>query len=169
MRYTSDGTLVNKIGQFGDGPEEYSSIIDFSIDKSNSRILILTRESALYLYSTAGVFDRKVTLSEDFISKLSCNTRGVMTTSAYSSGMTDRNGFLLTEYDDEFHPIGKWIPFAQPKRPPFNPLGADFLATNGAYTYYFDDINHDIISYDGNSNDVNIIMSFDLSNSLKIY
>ena len=89
-----------------------------------------------------------------------------MTTSAYSSGMTDRNGFLLTEYDDEFHPIGKWIPFSQPKRPPFNPLGADFLATNGAHTYYFDDINHDIISYDSNSNDVNILMSFDLSNKM---
>lgn len=171
LRYTSDGTLVNRIGQFGDGPEEYSSIIDFSIDKSNDRIYILTRESTLYLYSTAGIFECKVKLAEDIISGLSSNQNGLMTTSGYSTLKLNTKGFLLTEFDHEFHQIGQWIPFSQQKRPSFGHPGADCIVTYGARTYCFDDINLELLAYDNKSNDVNILISFDLNNMMpeKLY
>ena len=166
LRYASDGTLKNKIGQFGDGPEEYPSIIDFSIDRTSNRIFILSYESTIYIYSLNGTFERKVTLNENIINKLACNPKGLMTTSSYSSRTIGSDAFLLTEYNRDFKPIEQWFPFSQSKRPPLAILGGSRLVTYGEYTYYFDDINLDIISYDCESNHVNTLMSFDLKNQM---
>ena len=166
LRYASDGTLINKIGQLGQGPEEYSSIVDFSIDRSNGRVIVLSMEPTLYLYSTDGTFERKVSPTEDIISRISCNSKGLMTSSDYSSPTTDTDNFLLSEFDNEFNQIGRWIPYCEPKRPSFSPLGPDCLVTLGELTYYFDDINLDLITYDSKSNVASTLMSFDLCNRM---
>ena len=166
LRYSSDGTLKNKIGQLGDGPEEYPSIIDFTINRTSKRIFILSYESTIYIYSLDGTFERKVILNENIINKLACNPKGLMTTSSYSSRTIGSDAFLLTEYNRDFKPIEQWFSFSQSKRPPLAILGGSRLMTYGEYTYYFEDINLDIISYDCESNHVNTLMSFDLKNQM---
>ena len=89
-----------------------------------------------------------------------------MTTSSYSSRTIGSDVFLLTEYNRDFKPIEQWFPFSQSKRPPLAILGGSRLVTYGEYTYYFDDINLDIISYDCESNHINTLMSFDLKNQM---
>lgn len=166
LRYTSEGKLKNKIGRYGDGPGEYSTIIDFSIDKTNSRIFILSGESSIYIYSTDGVFERKVKLADDIISKVSCNPKGLMASSGYSSMKIKTDGFLLSEFDNNFKTIGQWIQFTEPMRPPFVPFGADCLVTHGDRTYYFDDINLNVVVYDCNSNKLDSLMSFSMNNRM---
>ncbi len=166
LRYSSDGTLVNGIGRFGDGPEEYPSILDFTVDRYAQRIYILSYDSTIYTYSIDGAFVSKVKLTDDVISRLSCNPKGLMTTSSYSSRKSDTDGFLLSEYNRDFSLTGQWIPYTQTLRPSFAALAADRLVTLGNTTYYFDDINLALFGYDSESDQVDTLLSFDLKNRM---
>ena len=67
--YSSEGKLIRRIGNIGNGPEEYTVVSDFCIDKDANIIYILSR-SKVMIFNIAG----------DFLSSFK----------TYESGMYDR-------------------------------------------------------------------------------
>lgn len=65
--FAKDGKFIRKIGQFGQGPGEYISIHDFTINEANHLIYILDYESnniLVYDFST-GNFIQKIAVSHE--------------------------------------------------------------------------------------------------------
>ncbi|MCG6189355.1 6-bladed beta-propeller [Maribellus maritimus] len=55
FRFDSQGSFVNRIGAIGKGPEEYSIIADFAIDKKNDLVIVNSLGKLVY-YTTDGQF-----------------------------------------------------------------------------------------------------------------
>ena len=64
FRFDKSGKFLNKIGNKGDGPEEYPSAISFYADLSNNVYLISPQTKSLYQYTCEGKFQRKITFEE---------------------------------------------------------------------------------------------------------
>lgn len=64
-RFDKSGKFLNKIGNKGDGPEEYPSAVYFYADESsNSLFLISPQTKSLYQYTYEGKFQRKIAFDE---------------------------------------------------------------------------------------------------------
>lgn len=61
--FAKDGRFLNKIGRKGKGPNEYSVIRDFSIDKKNKKVIIYDDIASILLYYN---FDGKISKKEKF-------------------------------------------------------------------------------------------------------
>lgn len=53
-RFTGSGQYLNRIGAFGMGPEEYSSLQNISVDPYRNQLLFLTQSGQVYLYGYDG-------------------------------------------------------------------------------------------------------------------
>lgn len=168
LRYDADGNLLNRIGKHGEGPDEYLSIHDFTIDKKNRRLLILSDASTVYTYNLNGAFERKEKLTDELICNITCNMNGLMATSGYSAMTISGDGYLLYEFNTDFQLIGQWIPFTRPLRPPYTMVGSDFLVTSGKHTYCLDNINLNLVAYNDDVNKIDTVMSFSLKNHMPV-
>lgn len=52
----TDGKFYRTIGKIGQGPGEYLSLNDFSIDKENNKVYLLCNKNKIYTYSLLGEF-----------------------------------------------------------------------------------------------------------------
>lgn len=56
----NDGKFLNRIGRVGIGPEEYLSLSDFYLDKTNNEVCVYDpHQSAMLVYTYDGKFERK--------------------------------------------------------------------------------------------------------------
>lgn len=63
--FSNTGKFIRQIGKQGRGPGEYSSIIDFSIDKKGKRIYLIDTMGNLFIYGFSGEYiNREKVLSE---------------------------------------------------------------------------------------------------------
>lgn len=63
--FKEDGSFLYKIKNIGRGPQEYSGLMDFTIDKKNKNIILYThRPYGLYIHNMDGSFIKKVKLND---------------------------------------------------------------------------------------------------------
>ena len=55
----NNGDFIRTIGKIGQGPGEYLSLNDFSIDQKNGKIYFLCEQNMIYTYSQEGIFLEK--------------------------------------------------------------------------------------------------------------
>ncbi len=55
----NNGAFIRTIGKIGQGPGEYLSLNDFSIDQKNGNIYFLCEQNMIYTYSQEGIFLEK--------------------------------------------------------------------------------------------------------------
>jgi hypothetical protein len=70
--FDGNGKFVRKIGRIGGGPGEYVSIDDFTIDKNNSTIYLLTNRENILLYNIDGEYIRSFKI-DFYASKIEYN------------------------------------------------------------------------------------------------
>ena len=82
LAFDGIGKYIKRIGKVGSAPEEYPQIRDFTIDKINGRIIILSPPSVIYVYDMDGNFllskDLKVSSFENISTQgnyIICNTK----------------------------------------------------------------------------------------------
>lgn len=165
-RFSSDGLLKKRIGAIGGGPGEYPSILDFTIDKIQRKLMILSDQSMLYIYTLEGEFLKSLKLTDEFIEHISANANGLMATSSYSGFLGTGENYLLYEFDSDLNQTGQWINYDSPMMAPFYPFMQNILTTVDGNSYYTDLLKRRILKYDCKSNDVKPIISFDLKNSM---
>jgi hypothetical protein len=62
LRFDWDGRFINQISRLGNGPEEYSSIIDFDVNEEKQSVQILSPAGTMYSFDYAGKLIEKYSL-----------------------------------------------------------------------------------------------------------
>lgn len=166
LRYSSDGYLINRIGTSGDGPGEYADIYDFTIDRKNKRVIILSSNSMIYTYNLDGDFLEKINLGNELLCNIAANDNGIMATTAFASLSPNGKKHLLYEFDYQLKPSGEWLPYSDPLQPPYPVIADNPLFSLGGNTYYFDNVNFIFYEYDAAADDVKTKAAFSLKNRM---
>jgi hypothetical protein len=97
-RFSNSGLFLNKIGNRGMGPEEYSSYKYSDVDSDNKLLLLLSQNNALYFYNYEGMFIKKIKLDGE-IKAIKCfgNKSFTCEKSNYSDGYCS----TIAQYDYE--------------------------------------------------------------------
>lgn len=167
LRYDNDGNLVNKIGRIGEGPGEYPDIYDFTIDSANSKVLVLTSDSNLYIYNLDGTFVKKTALSGGTICMIAANPCGLIGTTSYASLPDKKDGvvYLFNEYDQNYKITDEALPYTQHLLPYYFMFPSSFSTIDGN-TYLVDNVHSRIISYNCHEKNVTFPVSFKLDNPM---
>lgn len=90
----TNGSFLFKINNIGRGPDEYTGLMDFTIDEKNKHILLYThRPYALYIHNLDGSFVKKVKIDDLYTNIAAINGR-------ISFLNTDRKkDYLLIDYN----------------------------------------------------------------------
>jgi hypothetical protein len=99
-KYAMDGSYINDIGTRGRGPNEYSIVLDFSIDSKNGQIFILNgtrRNGKIYIYSLNGSFIKSLS-SPNYALNLACVEDGLLCYLPDMDGIIDTS-FVLIDYN----------------------------------------------------------------------
>lgn len=72
--FDRNGYFLFKIKNIGRGPQEYNSLMDFTIDEKNNNIILYTdRPYALFVYNMQGTFIKKLKLNDLYYNIASLN------------------------------------------------------------------------------------------------
>lgn len=113
LAFDGNGKYIKRIGKIGSGPEEYPQITDFTIDKVNERIIILSPPSIVYLYDLSGKFIMSKDLKISSFENISTQGSNVI---CYTKHLTYTEGdgaFLIFKFDEKLNLIDKYIPVYQ--------------------------------------------------------
>ncbi len=74
LAFKENGSFLFKINNIGRGPQEYSGLMDFTIDEKNKNIILCThRPYGLYIHNMDGSFIKKVKLNDLYFNMASMN------------------------------------------------------------------------------------------------
>ncbi len=103
------GKFVRRIGSYGSGPEEYAGISDFTIDKDNKRVIILSNQhSKLYIYDMQGTFLRSQKIGDMQLWNIISDKSGFVCTTNRCVNVLDQDVFLLYRFDKAFNLLSQY-------------------------------------------------------------
>lgn len=137
---------MRRIGKFGQGPEEYAQIYDFTINKEVGHVVILSGLSRVCVYNLQGEFQISKQVSESLLWDITSNECGYLMSSHHRTYTEGENAYLLYAFDYDFNLKGKWIQVL-PKRMPTLPLLSSALQTAKNKVYYCDVFTNSIYTY----------------------
>lgn len=145
LAFNNEGKYINRIGKIGNSPEEYPQISDFTIDKINERIIILSPPSIVYLYDLSGKFIMSKDLKISSFENISAYGSNII---CYTKHLTDTEGegaFLIFKFDEKLNLINKYIPVHQKQLYSSN-IMQNPVQELGNKAYVFDVFTHNIYS-----------------------
>lgn len=109
LTFRTDGSFVAKIGEKGNGPEEYQLAHDVAIDRTSKNIYVLSGwEQKIYVYTEDGRFIRTIpvpkyskelTFAGNDILCYSVNTDGLVKN---SFNLVDKNGIVIKSFPNKY-------------------------------------------------------------------
>lgn len=140
-----DGAFVNAVGKMGMGPGEYPAGKDFTVNRDEKEIVILSVNSEVYVFGFDGVFKGHHKLSDAEITGIEyCDGRYVATTSYSAYPVGGKDSWLFYEFDAEFNCTAKWMQYKNTLQSAFNPM-AQGLMCLGSEVYYVDNVHMRLI------------------------
>ena len=64
LKFDKQGSLINKIGRVGRGPDEFMYGINFAVDEKSGNVYVIDRPNITKVYSQNGTFLRNITLND---------------------------------------------------------------------------------------------------------
>lgn len=106
--YNKDGKFMRKIGEKGNGPGEYTNILDFSIDRKNRRLLLIcNRPSFVKIYSLDGIFLEDKILNNTLLSDIACVNGTILCPTNHQGFTKNESDSLFYIFDENFKLIKK--------------------------------------------------------------
>lgn len=106
--FNKDGKFTRKIGEKGNGPGEYTNIIDFSLDRKNRRLLLLcNRPSFVKIYSLDGVFLEDKILNNTSLSDIASINGTILCPTNHQGFTKNESDSLFYIFDENFKLIKK--------------------------------------------------------------
>ena len=149
--FGKDGRFIRKIGTQGHGKGEYLNAHDFTIDRENKRIAILSAPSKVYFYSLQGDFLNKKEIGMVNVWNITSNSTGFIASTNHLTYTSGDNAYLLYYFDKEFNVTKKEVPVL-PYQIYMPSFGLSVFQRNNGKDYYIDIYNDEIIDLSG-SND----------------
>lgn len=166
VRFAHDGSFIAKIGRTGNGEGEYTHMFDFTIDKKNGKVLVLTDNSTLMVYDREGNFEKRTKLSDGYVGNIAWNNDCLIATSDYAGYDAEGNNYLIYKFGSSFHQEGEWIKYEKPLQPPYSIFINSPLTTFGDCTYYVDNLHMRIVAYDGAAETASTCFNFHVDNPM---
>lgn len=101
--FDGDGRFLRRIGTQGHGKGEYLSAWDFTVDKENGRVVILSAPSQVYIYSTEGTFIESHKLGKAYCWNITDTETGFVCSTKHCTYTSGDNAYLLYFFDKDFH------------------------------------------------------------------
>ncbi|MDL2244590.1 6-bladed beta-propeller [Parabacteroides sp. OttesenSCG-928-J18] len=135
--FNFDGSFSHSIGSIGSGPGEYINIQDFTIDKENEQIVLLTTPSLVYIYDMAGSFLHSKKIGDPLFWSICSSPEGFVCSTNEKIFTEEGNTFQLFSFDKEFNLKGKNISLP-PEQIAFLPFITNPLIDTKKEIAYFD-------------------------------
>ncbi len=100
-----DGNFIGRVGKYGPGPEEYSSVCDFTVDERNGNIIILSAGSQIYIYNSEGGFLGKRKISDARLIQIERIKDGFLASVSETEAIENDSTFLFYRFDNDFNPV----------------------------------------------------------------
>lgn len=149
-----DGNYLGRIGKFGQGPEEYPSLLDFTVDERNGNVIILGNDSQIYTYSSEGKFLGKRKISDTPLLQIERIKDGFLASASVMDAIENDSTYLFYRFDDEFKLVSaKFKPdpkdnfFLNPAKPISIVNGNGLICNNYAGVVYLYDCKEDTAGY----------------------
>ena len=143
--FGKDGRFIRKIGTQGHGKGEYLNAHDFTIDRENKRIAILSAPSKVYFYSLQGDFLNKKEIGMVNVWNITSNSTGFIASTNHLTYTSGDNAYLLYFFDKEFNVTKKEVPVL-PYQIYMPSFGLSVFQRNNGKDYYIDIYNDEIIA-----------------------
>ena len=101
--FDKDGHFLRRIGSQGHGKGEYISAWDFTVDRENRRVAILSAPSQVYLYSMDGTFIKRKTLGRAYCWNITSTDKGFVGATNHCTYTSGDDAYLLYFFDKEFN------------------------------------------------------------------
>ena len=108
--YDEHGSYLSKIGETGNGKNEYLSIEDFTIDQRTGNIIILTKNSRILAYSADGSFIFTQELCNALIWRIESTDWGFIGSTNHQTHTEGEDACLLYCFDKDFNCTSKQVP-----------------------------------------------------------
>lgn len=105
IAFDLDGSYLGRIGKFGQGPEEYPTLLDFTVDERNGNVIILSASSQIYVYNSDGVFLGKRKISESRLINIERIKDGFLASASEQEAIENDSTFLFYRFDNDFNPV----------------------------------------------------------------
>lgn len=157
--FDKDGHFIRKIGTQGHGKGEYLNAHDFTIDKENKRIAILSAPSKVYFYSLQGDFLNKKELGKILVWNITSTSTGFIASTNHLTYTSGDNAYLLYFFNKDFDATKKEVPVL-PYQIYMPSFGLPVFQRNDGKDYYVDIYNNKIIDLLGsNENKMDYMIS----------
>lgn len=104
LRFDMQGNFINKIGNFGNGPNEYSEILDITIDKEKSLIELLSYNTIIsYSFNGASINNKETHIPASSFTKIN------KTYWFYTGNNVVHSKYRLFQTDEKFNIINKYL------------------------------------------------------------
>ena len=109
--FDKTGIYLRQIGSLGIGPDQYQDISDFTIDKKNGNILILSTLSSSFIheYNTNGEFIQKKELCNSLLWNITSTGNGIIGTTNHLTFTKGKDALLLYCFDNKYDLTTKQI------------------------------------------------------------
>lgn len=141
--FDKEGKYLNAIGTQGNGPGEYSDIIDFTINTSTGDIAILSHPSTVYLYKQDGSYINSAKLTESLLWNIAYSEGRYICSTNHQTYTEGDDAFLIYTFSSDLKPEGKYIPVL-PQQMPGTFMFEGLLSSQGDTTYYMDMFTHSL-------------------------
>ena len=166
FHFSSDGSLLHKIGQKGNGEGEFTHAYDFAVDRDSHNVLILSDNSMVYVYSPDGTYVEKIKLPESLICNILSTDAGLYGSSGYADLADNNSNYLLYRYDKDYKIDAKWIPYEKVTLPPYSMAMRNPFISDGEDTYLIDNVNLKLYDLKNLDNSAAPFISFKLDNAM---
>ena len=101
--FHDDGTFSHSIGSTGEGAGEYMNLEDFTIDKENNRVILLSYPSVVYTYDMDGTFIHRKTLTSAILWNICSYNNGFVCSTNHQSATSGTDANLIFIFDKDFN------------------------------------------------------------------
>ena len=159
--FDKTGHFIRKIGTQGHGKGEYLSAWDFTVDRENDRVAILSAPSRVYLYHKDGSFIKTCSLGNAYCWNITSMKNGFIGSTKHLTYTSGDDAFLLYFFDEDFKVRKKEIPVLPHQIYVPNFVSSVFIQ-DGEKKYYVDNFMnriYDLAALDADDNNYQISFS----------
>ena len=143
MLFSRDGKYLNDIGEFGNGPGEYTNCDIPEISPDEKYILFKESRSTIYIYNIDGTFHKKRKIPVNRLTGLGYTSNGLIAVFKERMELPDQGGCQMYLYNNDLSINDSMLYSTQDQQGTLM-LGWDKLITNGSEMYFQNRLNDTI-------------------------
>lgn len=111
--FDSAGKYLGRIGNFGQGPQEYPALLDFTVNNDSGNVIILSANSQIFIYNTQGDFVTKLKIGDVHLTNLERINDGYLASTTAAETLGNDSVYFFYRFDNDFNLLSAKLKPAQ--------------------------------------------------------